>query len=184
MKKEDENKSQLKVDPNFCTLCIYERHTRLIKEVYSRFPRKIKEKIEKNWIYVTDIFDESKKPFEKVHMENMAFYIDGGNAIYLIPKHGVFSDECFKGLIAHETAHACIYFTPQIQRIILRWIYKIKFNLSGSYIHWLYKSSNKPYEELHADTLAKKWGFGKEIDQMNKERITIINVPKSDEIKI
>ena len=162
-------------DPHFYALCIYERHSRLIKEVYSRFPKKIINKIEKNGIHVTDMFYESKSPTEKVDMELMGFYIEGHRAIYIIPKHGVFSDECFKGLIAHETAHACIYFTPYIQRMIIKLLYKIKFNFSNNPIHWLYKNSNNSPEELHADSLATRWGFGKEIDQMNKERITIIN---------
>lgn len=163
-------------DPPFLALCIYERHSRLTKEVYDRFPEKIRNKIEKNGIHVTDMFYESKRPTEKVNMELMGFYIEGHRAIHIIPKHDVFSDECFKGLIAHETAHACIYFTPLITRKIVKLFYKIKFALSSENVRWLYKSSYDPPEELHADTVAKKWGFSEEIDIMNKERITIINI--------
>jgi hypothetical protein len=103
-------------------------------------------------------------------MEPLGFYLEGGRALYIIPKYNLFSEDCIKGLIVHETAHAYIYFKSPLFRIIAKFYYKIKFLFSSNQIKRLYYYSHYPHEELYADTLANKWGFKKEIDCLNKER--------------
>lgn len=158
----------------FFSLCIHSYIKAAAKEVYYRFPEKVRKKVDKNFIHVTDIYYESTNPNVKIHKEPLGLYKDGERSLHIIPKQNIFSKYCLKGTIVHETAHACIYFTPYLIKKISRLYYRVKLFLANKYTKILYCSSREPFEELHADSLARKLGFSLEIDELNRERTTFV----------
>lgn len=162
----------LDMSDNFSCLCSSIRHRKLAEEVYSQLPARVKKIVTNKRIHVSDMFYYSSFPDRKVHKELLGFYMVGTNTINITPKDdGLFSDDALKGTIVHELGHAIINLTFCLSQKLF---YRIKYRLSPEHIKQLYASSNAPSEELHTDSLAISWGFRKEIQAHNKERITFI----------
>jgi hypothetical protein len=133
--------------------CVKHRNVKLVDEVFNRLPNKVQRILNKNSICFTD--HAHNIPMNYVVRDSESPFIYGGNKIIYI-KDGTdkFSDVAFKGGIVHETAHAYIACT------LLKW----KFN-------FVPKDKREIFEEWYADNLAKKWGFGPEIDALREELV-------------
>ena len=118
----------------------------------------------------------SKYPDRDIVGMPYGFYHEGKGLIDIVPEEAnKLSDNAFIGFIAHETAHFYADKTIKLIKKLKSWFYKIKFNSLSEDRQKFYRNP----EELHADILAVKWGFIKEINTINQERIV-----KADQIII
>jgi hypothetical protein len=144
----------------FTSICTYPHHKRGAIRLFGLLPERVRNVLNKNFVHVTDIFDKSLDPNSPIEGETLAFFKEGGRAIYLTPKT-IFSEEGFMGLLAHEIAHTYVYHSPKIVRFFSRKYYSLKFRNLPYGIRRMYFSypPEKQAEEYHADALVRKWGF-------------------------
>ena len=149
------------IDPEeaFLSLCCFSHHRENSAKLFRILPDKVRKRMIKHYIHVTDFFDRSIDPNVSIDGERLAYFIERGRAIYLVPKN-IFSTEAFMGLLAHEIAHAYIFHSSPIVKLISKLYYKLKFINQSQQIKQRYRLYEKqPEEEYHADCLVCKWGF-------------------------
>ena len=150
----------------FYSLCSG-NHKEIAKEVHDKLPKKIQEKIQKNHVMICDYFFHSKFPDRRIHGMPMGFFNTASKLIDLIPEETRrLSKDGLRGLIAHEIAHFHIETLFFPIKKLKRFIFLQRFKKLP--LEWQ-KFYREP-EEFHADWVAIKWGFEKEISTMNQER--------------
>jgi hypothetical protein len=151
---------------SFYSLCSG-KHKEIAKEVYDKLPKKVRKKIQGNHVMICDYFFHSKFPDKRIHGMPMGFFNTASKLIDLIPEETRrLSEEGLRGLIAHEVAHFYIESLFLPIRKLKRFIFLHRFKKLS--LDWQ-KFYREP-EELHADWVAVRWGFKKDIEVMNKER--------------
>jgi len=151
---------------SFYSLCNLQNQ-KIAKEVYERLPKKLKKKIQRRHVMICDYFYHSKYPDQRIPGMPIGFFNIGSRLIDLIPEETRrLSEDGLRGLIAHEVAHFHIESLSFFIKKIKRFIFLIRFKKMP--IEWQ-KFYREP-EELHADWVACKWGFEKDINSMNNER--------------
>lgn len=90
--------------------------------------------------------------------------VTGSHILFRLPICRLYSDEAMVGLASHELAHAL-----RAQKIGENWLRKMGGIWSAG------ADSKYQSEERHADRIASKWGFGKEIRAMREERQKVLN---------
>ncbi|MEK6895891.1 MAG: hypothetical protein AABX12_00320 [Nanoarchaeota archaeon] len=151
---------------HFYGMCFDMRNRKIAKEVYIKLPLKVKKVINKNFIHVCDSVARYKDPTKKFDKQPIGFYHVGKGIIDIIPQNPPLSDKALTGLIVHETAHG---YVDNTLCLLQKLYFKIKFNRLTSE----QKNRYPEYQELHANWLACKWGFGEDILALEKERTII-----------
>jgi len=164
----------------FVSLCSFPKHKENALKLLKLIPTNVKEIILSKGIHVTDFFNQSINPDISIDGECLGYFINGGRAIYLIPKN-IFSDDALVGLMAHELAHAYIFLTSPLKRAVLSFYYRIKIKNESEEVRFRYKYYNEKLkgEEYYADCLVRKWGLEsyqkklwvEEAEKMKKENL-------------